>query len=1227
MKAIKINSINLIFFWLSFVCISSTENKRFLTESIFNQITPELKDDVYNYTINAEQNYYSYDFSDHSGKYMVITLSANKYISKNVKCLLSNSEEEIKIQEDLDKETNNICEVYQSDDKHLVNVIVPLTNRKEDEKLYFKLNLGSIKDGINFYFRRKGGYQTILKSKDELKNIYAYQAFEFKKTDYYQQEERLFISSIEDSIIVFGKKDGRKTLIDQTSIFVVTEHTLASIFWYFDEIIFFVGKDKETEKSISLNLVHLNEENKESIKIRYYNGNQFGNAFISLYDNCFEKKTEYYLIVNYGKMNNDFFCRLHNLVGSDSYLADLPVGKEDVKSLTYNKIDKYIEIQKTDNHLHVWKLTCPGNGNKLIANIKYTNKLGSKSNGEIKDIIINDYYTSGNDKFTLDYSGLIIANSSMFSLEIYTPNTNTQKEFTVSFEGKKDIKIDNQYAKIFKIKDESKTELTIDMPNKDDAIISLIPSSIDKNYMFSEEKKFESYINGEIEDISYKVYYLEHEFDCNFNVSFEIENRGEDIIEVCSYVITMPLIQTNALNCFLMPGKETQNITFANIYNHIGDDSYKLKEPFYSPIVYSSGPILMKKLYLVTDLPKSTPINTYADGLRHYYTDADLKKGEASYFSIHLTNSSAEKNFEIFINNDISQFTEQLFEIQCISAYEFALNYVQNLFEEGNNNLCYFMNKDDYNSNVSHIIYKNTDDNKYHNFIIKITPKYDLKIKIVISDVHFINYDYKIIEKTIQTISTSNMFTFYEFNENDLKKFSNYNNIIFYSYQDKIEIYGRNGYNFDEIEKNYFIRFRVNDFLNSDKYEKYLIGFGKTIYSQEQSLQFKYQLLTINHLYYYPIGEFEGFFRIPINIKNCQKDDPHYIMLDYQNTDGKNISLANYTLLGNSKHVNYIDAFRNEEFEKGLLPLENFKKINQNKLNLNVIKLTCENSYFAYFDYFCENSITNIKLEEGTIKHYIMPKEKKLTFTYEKINEIIIETIPKTVPKITFESKTMELKDSYTLIREKKDINEFYAENQLKKDNQPLRVIPKVNLGNYEKSPVSNNLYIVGNKFIYEIPQKAVNVTLRIKPLSTRLRLLEEGMEICYIASKIVILDLYGGNCFNVKDVYDLKYSVPQDGEKGKYLILYPSDSKKKFTVEKVTIYDKDGKSQEDSNGKDDDDDGGSKAWIIVLIIILVIIIIAIAAVLIFRMRRKRITNADIEKEVKRVPSLTPVTN
>ena len=82
MKAIKINSINLIFFWLSFVCISSTENKRFLTESIFNQITPELKDDVYNYTINAEQNYYSYDFSDHSGKYMVITLSANKYFKK-----------------------------------------------------------------------------------------------------------------------------------------------------------------------------------------------------------------------------------------------------------------------------------------------------------------------------------------------------------------------------------------------------------------------------------------------------------------------------------------------------------------------------------------------------------------------------------------------------------------------------------------------------------------------------------------------------------------------------------------------------------------------------------------------------------------------------------------------------------------------------------------------------------------------------------------------------------------------------------------------------------------------------------------------------------------------------------------------------------------------------------------------------------------------------------------
>ena len=90
------------------------------------------------------------------------------------------------------------------------------------------------------------------------------------------------------------------------------------------------------------------------------------------------------------------------------------------------------------------------------------------------------------------------------ALEIITPNKDENEEFKVTFEEKTFI-INNKYAKIFHIVDEEKTKLVISTEQRVNAIISVIPSSIDKKYKFSEEEKFERTVNGGDGDYFYYI--------------------------------------------------------------------------------------------------------------------------------------------------------------------------------------------------------------------------------------------------------------------------------------------------------------------------------------------------------------------------------------------------------------------------------------------------------------------------------------------------------------------------------------------------------------------------------------------------------------------------------------------------------------------------------------------------------------------------------------------------
>ena len=125
-------------------------------------------------------------------------------------------------------------------------------------------------------------------------------------------------------------------------------------------------------------------------------------------------------------------------------------------------------------------------------------------------------------------------------------------------------------------------------------------------------------------------------------------------------------------------------------------------------------------------------------------------------------------------------------------------------------------------------------------------------------------------------------------------------------------------------------------------------------------------------------------------------------------------------------------------------------------------------------------------------------------------------------------------------------------------------------------------------------------------------------MELCYNVADNPVLDETGNNCFNVQDNYQLKYDVPSKNDQ-LYLVMYPTDSKENYEIEKVDPFISDnGESEEEDPVSGDDEDGGTSAWIIIVIILVVLIVLALIGLLIFLLlKKKRVSSEDIEKDNK----------
>ena len=206
------------------------------------------------------------------------------------------------------------------------------------------------------------------------------------------------------------------------------------------------------------------------------------------------------------------------------------------------------------------------------------------------------------------------------------------------------------------------------------------------------------------------------------------------------------------------------------------------------------------------------------------------------------------------------------------------------------------------------------------------------------------------------------------------------------------------------------------------------------------------------------------------------------------------------------------------------------------------------------------------------------------------------------------------------LIRKRDYINQFYLAAPENAD-LPIRVITRLNIGKLPKTQLKD-LYKIDNKFIYDIPEKAINVTLYITRKSSNLRLLENenAILICYTVSNLILLDKIKGNCFDLENNYELKYTVPEDREEDtkSYIVLYPFDDEQEINVERINpVLKDDGTNNNENNNPKTDEDGGL-SWIVILIIILLILILIGVGVFIFiRWRKKGLSSEEIEKTVK----------
>ena len=1214
----------------------------------FFSILPELKGEIIpiinseiegileaNYSFQSKGGaYFSYTLSNEDNLLFTINNSAKKAIL-NINCLYSESTDEEAIKTEFNQNDNNICKSYYNSDRNadlkMYNVIIPfLKDYKSGSNIYLKV-YSSDKTSITIFIRKEGSFLTELKS-GKYSNSFAHYVFEFNVNDYIENEY-LLSSSEANSIFIFGEKDEIIENIDITSALAISEQSLSAHFWDYDEIYIFIGKKefKEEEENYDTN-IYCFKNTEDKTKFYYYKPELYYD-FVSFYYQCTDANTKHYLLVNYGNLNDDdkYYFTFHNLIGSKSSLtAAAPLGNIDINNLEYFPVKRFNYLNITDSHLQVLSFQCSENENKININIKYNKMQNSEKEGYSREEVSYDYLHDFNttNSFTMKYE---LVPSYEFTLEIFTPENESDINFNVIFEGQQ-FTIDNKNIFFFNITDETQQNLIIKQEEKITAIISISPSynkTIDEYYYL---KYYENFDKNK--GLSHYYYEIIHEFNANYYVDFEVQNLQTKKISLCYYLTNTALIQDSSQNCFLLPAGQAFNITLNKVFKFEEDEiNFNKEEPKYHLVVYSKRPIRDYKVlnvYFRTDLPKSKSIDNYYKGQNFIFLNATLEKNKNSYFNIFIESKKEEKYFDLYILSQTPEYKNELkFDIKCIMKYEIAVNFVDKYFTE-ENNICTLINKLDYNSNVYHILFNGTKTDYNDIFLIKIVSKEKMEVKFVF-DENAIIEKFSIINPGIKSFQDQSAYKILELDESSFSSIEK-KNILFYDKDiNGIELYARNKNDFIQIFKGSFYILDSNELINKYKdYEKILFVYGKNDCGEYCEGVSSYQIKFLEYFSYVSIPEFKDYYRFPIVINKCIVAEPYYIIFDYGKEYKKeNISLAKYKFYGILNTNRYIDELAEYDFEKNNLEFHNYNTIKENSLHISVIKFTCTNKLFTYFDYFTKINYSNIDIElkPGSIKHYIIQIDTNFTFTYYSIDHLRIELLSNNNNKwaiTTFENKNIN-KTSLDLKRNFKEINKFYIAAPFQME-VPILIITYANIENLPKAEIKD-LYTYEDEFIYAIPKKAINITFKItKHKSSSRLLLEEGNEneneikICYNAANMVLLEKNEANCFYLKDEYEYVHNVPQDGTHV-YLVFYPIEENKKINITKIDPFIEGGEDNDSSDNGDKKEEKkknkGVPWFVILIIIILVLIILVIVVLLIFKYTKKTVTSEDIEKNIK----------
>ena len=1084
MKSKSICYIILSLFIVKLSLIEST------TVEDINPINTELSGGVIYTTYNlvAEKDaYFSYEFptsTTQSEDKMTFTIHNTVYSINSISCIFSTSTD---INAELFSTETNICTSYSNSNSEIKvqNIIFSLSKFTSNSKLYIKIN-GPNTCKISIFFRQQDNYQKEL-STMKISNAFAHIAFEFDKEDYYNKDDDYLLSSSEaNSILIYGEQDGEIKNIDETPVLAISKQSLASIFWYYEKIYIFIGKSSfnSLEENNEINIKF--DKNGENTKFYYYKpSTNYG--FSSFYYYCTDDKTSHLLFINYGIIDNSktYYFKFHDLVGSEiPLLAEYPLGE--TNSYSFSEIKRFNYFTVTDSHVHIFNLQCTGNGNKINANIKYKKKLGSTKKNLVNYHSLQDYVVEfGTDNFTLFYDGV---ESNEFAIEIFTPDSDEKKTFTAIFEDK-EYEINNKDIFIFKITNKDIKSMTINTTEYIETIISGSPSS--KMEQTSDEHS--TVFQDRDEYIYYNYYQIVHEFNTNYHVEVELENELNEKISLCYYLVTTAHLGSLGQNCFLIPGKGKGYIKLNNIFKYVeeSEEAFNLKEPQYYLVIYENRESVSMPTYyginnivFTTDLPKSTPINNTYTSQNFLYLDARLEKDKDSYYNIDFNSKTQENHIDLYILSDTSQYEELKFDIKCIIRYEYAIDFLKDEFTD-ENNVCFVMNDKDYKSNVFHIIFKNAKSMRSEYLIIKIRAKENMDVKFVVKEYELIDNVFSLNE-IVSLVNEQSVYKISEIEKSYLSEFTS-KNIIFYDYDiDGIELYARRKNKFEQIFKGSFVILDPKLLLEKySNYDKFLIALGKHDCEDYCSVESKYQIKYIDNYMYITLEEFQDKYHLPININNCKKNVPYYILFDYGKQIEDSLYVAKYTFIGSLSNNVYFDHFQVGNFEKSSTVFSNFHQLVLDKLHLHVIRFTCENNLFTYFDYFTKIDYTDtlINLELGKMKYVVIPAGKNFTFNYESINRIKVELISRnnTDPIMVFENKVCQMETGHrkTFIRINNDINLLYLAAPVK-DDIPLRITTLVSVEDLPKTEIKD-LYIIDDKFIYDVPDKVISIIFTIK--------------------------------------------------------------------------------------------------------------------------------------------------